>query len=158
MATGSHNQSGVILVVVLGLSAIFLAMLLAITVRVFNNSMRHVVMQQHVQAWLMMMAGRKVVAGSSGPPVEDVTGGVEVNLFNSCGRVLANSLGWFRIRAQSTMVIAAGGGSARNGTKDSLDQGDALMNSYEVRLLYSIDQTAPHEPKLQPVGDYKSNW
>ncbi len=139
--------------VVLGLTAIFLAMVLAITVRVYNGTMNGVVMQQNVQAWLMMMAARKIVAGGSGPPANDITGGVEFGLFTPCGRIMAHSLGWFRIKGGSTLAIAVGGGSARNGSKESINAGDSLMNSCEVRLYYTIGVSAPYAPTLQPIAD-----
>lgn len=148
-------RRGTLLVVVLGLITIFLALMLAITVRVYNSTKNSTTLQQTVQAYLMMVGAKKVIA-ASGP---DCTAGDETGMFASCGRPFVGALGWFHIKASGGMILAVGGSSAVDGPKTSVVSGDPQRNAYEVRLYYAVSGAAPNlVTSLQPVADNSTYW
>lgn len=156
-----HARRGTLLVVVLGLITIFLALMLAITVRVYNSTKGGTALQQNVQAYLMMIAAKKVSvleANVTGSFTFPLTAGDDPALYTGIGRPFADSLGWFHMK-NATTVVAVGGSSAKGAAKTSINSGAAERNAYEIRLYYTFGGTAPNLiPQLQPVADNATYW
>lgn len=137
----SPARQGTLIVVVLALIAIFMSLILAMTVRVYNTTKGSMAMQQSAQAFCMLQAAKMVVRDA--PPAAPLTGADEVGPI--ANRLMPDRLGWFRISGSGPYeVIAAGGASAAGGAgKNTIDAGDPLVNQYENRWHYRVQYASP---------------
>lgn len=145
-----RSRRGTLLVVVLGLITIFLALMLAITVRVYNSTKTGTSVQQSAQAYIMLQAAKMIIdAGNRSSPLVTiplpVTAGDQSDLSSPAGanKPFGDILGWCRIAKDAAAtsppvfwIVAAGGSSAFGTAKVNITDGDPLRNSYEVRYYY----------------------
>lgn len=166
-----RSRRGTILILVLGLIALFMALMISITIRVYNAGKTVETIRRNAQAHIMLQAAKlyiaeyPILASPDWATTPSVTLGDTIPSGAFPAQTLAQNLGWVHITNTSGgavsgtyLAIATGGASATVGVgKTALNSGSDIANAFDVRYLYELTFSAPNtftSILLKPVGTY----
>lgn len=157
-----RHRRGTVLVLVLGLIALFMALLLTATIGVFNTSKALSTLQKNVQSFVMLHAAKLYI---DRPGTLPCTIGDKFSATSFPYHPQAHRLGWARITTDGTAwwVIAAGGATGGKSASGKANLNDApgtadeqaLANAMEIRYYYKIESNGSANSyfvALQPIA------